>query len=89
MLSLTLQLLESRLPLILVLNMMDEAMDRGIKIDVQKLGNSLGVPVICTVSNEGTGIEELKASISEFVFKENTQKIDYGPEVGPFVSEIE
>lgn len=89
MLSLTLQLREAELPLILVLNMMDEAVDRGIKIDVRKLSDLLGVPVIGTVSNEGKGIKELKASISEFVFKENKQKIDYGPEVEQYVSEIE
>ncbi len=74
MLSFTLQLLEARLPLILVLNMMDEAEDRGIEIDIQGLSRSLGIPVVGTVSSEGKGIEELKAAISEFSYEKQTQE---------------
>lgn len=66
MLSFTLQLLEAGLPLILVLNMMDEAEERGIEIDISKLSRLLGIPVVGTISREGKGIEELKAAISEF-----------------------
>jgi len=89
MLSFTLQLLEARLPLILVLNMMDEAEERGIEIDIQELSRSLKIPVVGTVSSEGKGIEELKASIMEFTHEKSTREIDYGPEVEPYVSEIE
>lgn len=74
MLSFTLQLLEARLPLILVLNMMDEAEERGIEIDIQGLSMSLGIPVVGTVSSEGKGIEELKAAISEFSYEKRTQE---------------
>jgi ferrous iron transport protein B len=92
MLSFTLQLLEARLPLILVLNMMDEAEERGIEIDIQGLGRSLGIPVVGTVSSKGKGVEELKASIVEFTHKENkriSQEIDYGQEVEPYILKIE
>jgi ferrous iron transport protein B len=89
MLSLTLQLLEARLPLILVLNMMDEARERGIEIDLEKLSNLLGVPVIGTVSSERKGIEELKVSISNYTPEENAQKVNYGMEVEPYISEVE
>jgi len=89
MLSFTLQLLEARLPLILVLNMMDEAEERGIEIEIQELSRSLKIPVVGTVSSEGKGIEELKASIMEFTHEKSTREIDYGPEVEPYVSEIE
>ncbi|TFH03141.1 MAG: ferrous iron transport protein B, partial [Methanosarcina sp.] len=89
MLSFTLQLLEARLPLILVLNMMDEAEERGIEIDIKGLSGFLGIPVVGTVSSERKGIEELKASIMEFTHKKSTQEIDYGPEVKPYISEIE
>ena len=89
MLSLTLQLLEARLPLILVLNMMDEARERGIEIDLEKLSNLLGVPVIGTVSSEKKGIEELKALISNYTPEENAQRIEYGVEIEPYISEVE
>jgi ferrous iron transport protein B len=92
MLSFTLQLLEARIPLILVLNMMDEAEERGIRIDIQRLGESLGIPVVGTVSSEGKGIEELKTSIMEFTPENNERtlpKIDYGQEIEPYISEIE
>jgi ferrous iron transport protein B len=97
MLSFTLQILEAGIPLILVLNMMDEAEERGIKIDIQKLSRSLGIPVLGTVSSEGKGIKELKTSIMEFTQEKDTQekdekiskKIDYGEEIEPYISEIE
>ncbi|MDQ1275610.1 MAG: ferrous iron transport protein [Euryarchaeota archaeon] len=92
MLSFTLQLLEAGLPLILVLNMMDEAEERGIKIDTNELSKSLGIPVVGTVSSEEKGIEELKTSITEFTpenYKRIQQKIDYGQEIEPCISEIE
>jgi ferrous iron transport protein B len=89
MLSFTMQLLEAELPLVLVLNMMDEAEERGIEIDVQKLSRLLGIPVIGTISSEGKGIEELKVAISEFTPAETKQKIDYGTEVEPYLAEIE
>ncbi len=89
MLSFTLQLLEAGLPLILVLNMMDEAEERGIKIDIDGLSKSLGIPVVGTISSEGKGIEELKVTISEFIPEDNTQKTDYGTEIEPYLTEIE
>ena len=89
MLSFTLQLLEAGLPLILVLNMMDEAKERGIKIDMDELSRSLGIPVVGTISSEGKGIEELKVTISEFIPEDNTQRIDHGTEIEPYLTEIE
>ena len=95
MLSFTLQLLEAGLPLILVLNMMDEAEERGIEIDISELSRFLGIPVIGTVSNEGKGIDELKTAISEFVPENNTpdiqkfQKLDYGTEIEPYIESVE
>jgi ferrous iron transport protein B len=89
MLSLTLQLLEAGLPLILVLNMMDEAEERGIKINIYELSRSLGIPVVGTVSSEGKGIEELEVAISEFIPGDNTQNLDYGTEIELSIEAIE
>jgi len=64
MLSFTLQLCEAELPLILVLNMMDEAEERGIQIDAARLSKLLGIPVVATVSTTGRGIGELREAIN-------------------------
>ncbi len=53
---------ETGLPVVVALNMMDEAEARGIRIDVAELSKRLGVPVIPTVATKGKGIEELKAA---------------------------
>ncbi len=58
-LLLTLQLAELRLPLILVLNMMDEAEKLGIRIDMAALGEELGSDVIPMVAPQGIGRDEL------------------------------
>jgi ferrous iron transport protein B len=58
-LELTLQLLELRRPMIVALNMMDEAERRGISIDVAELERQLGVPVIDTIARRGQGLRDL------------------------------
>lgn len=58
-LELTLQLLELEVPMVLCLNMMDEARRKGIQIDHQKLSKILGIPVIPTIAKTGKGLKEL------------------------------
>ncbi|MBM4452852.1 MAG: ferrous iron transporter B, partial [Chloroflexi bacterium] len=58
-LNLTLQLLEKGLPVIVALNMWDDARHRGINIDVARLERLLGVPVAPTVGVTGEGIKEM------------------------------
>ena len=58
-LYLTLELLEKGLPVIVALNIWDEAKHKGIEIDVKKLEKALGVPVIPTCGLTGEGIKEL------------------------------
>ncbi|MBW8035283.1 MAG: ferrous iron transport protein B [Planctomycetes bacterium] len=59
MLGLTLQLIEASLPVILVLNMSDEARQLGIHIDSAKLEELLQIPVVETVAISGKGTAEL------------------------------
>ena len=66
MLPFTLQLIEARLPVILVLNIIDEAERIGMKIDLQHLEKELRVPVAATVSTTGRGIDILKGRIEEY-----------------------
>lgn len=58
-LELTLELLEFGEPLILCLNMIDEAHRKGIILDIQKLSRSLNIPVIETIGSQGHGIDNL------------------------------
>ena len=62
-LNLTLQLLERNIPVIVALNMWDDTEHRGIHIDLDKLRELLGVPVIPTVAVTGQGIKELVENI--------------------------
>jgi ferrous iron transport protein B len=62
-LYLTAQLLEMGVPIVLVLNMMDVARKRGIKIDTKKLSQEIGCPVVPIVAISGEGIDTLKSEI--------------------------
>jgi len=63
MLPLTLQLLEAGFPVILILNVIDEAEKRGIHFDLGLLEKRLGAPVFATSSTTGRGVDELKEAI--------------------------
>lgn len=67
MLPLTLQLQEAGLPVILVLNIIDEARNSGIRIDVNSLEKELNIPVVETVSTTGEGLDILKGKIETYV----------------------
>ncbi|MBN2255346.1 MAG: ferrous iron transporter B [Deltaproteobacteria bacterium] len=62
-LYLTLQLLEQDVPMIVALNLWDDTKHRGISIDVDKLRDILGVPVIPVSARTGQGIDVLVKSI--------------------------
>lgn len=58
-LYLTLQIIETKVPMVIAVNMMDEVESRGDKIDCKKLSEVLGVPVVPIVAKRGKGITEL------------------------------
>ncbi len=64
-LELTLELLELGIPLVICLNMIDEAAKKGVEIDVGHLSQDLGVPVVPTIANRGRGVQELFQSAVE------------------------
>ena len=74
-LYLTVQLLEMGVPIVLALNMMDVAENRGITIDVDLLSQKLGCPVVTIVAVAGKGISELKQA---------TQQVVRNPQLGGF-----
>ncbi len=62
-LYLTLQLCSTNKPIVLVLNMLDEAQKKGFLVNSKKLSQILGVPVVETVAVKNEGIEKLKEEI--------------------------
>lgn len=62
-LYLTLQLLESGVPVVVALNMMDAAEEMGLTIDAERLSERLGAPVIPVVATRRKGIDALRAAI--------------------------
>jgi len=66
MLHLTLQLIETGLPVILDLNLMDEAERLGMKIDLNMLQKELDIPVVATIATENKGMDILKKTILKY-----------------------
>lgn len=64
-LFLTLQVIDTGIPTVVALNMMDEAAQQGIQIDAELLEHLLGVPVIPTVAVKGQGLTEVKNRVFE------------------------
>lgn len=58
-LSMTVELLELEVPIVIALNMMDEADRLGIQIDVKMLEDFLGAPVVPMIASKGRGIQPL------------------------------
>ena len=82
-LYLTLQLLELRLPMVLVLNMMDEVRGNGGSIDVAGLEQALGVPVIPVSAAKNEGVAEVVDKIVEVSCHKQTPRVqDFCP-AGP------
>lgn len=68
-LYLTLQLLEMRLPMVIALNMMDEVENNGGTIDVKKLSEEIGVPVVPISAAKKQGLDDLTKTMSEVATK--------------------
>jgi ferrous iron transport protein B len=86
-LTLALQLAEMDYPYLLCLNMVDEAGDRGIRVDTEALSRRLGVPVVPTVAVRGQGIPELRDALADG--SSGAYRFEYPPEIECAVSEIE
>ena len=92
-LNLTLQLLERQTPVIVALNMWDDTQHRGINVDVAKLEELLGVPVVHTVGVTGEGVRELVRRLPEAKMPENARTYSNSDErwarVGDIVSQVQ
>ncbi|MBT3257580.1 MAG: ferrous iron transporter B [Deltaproteobacteria bacterium] len=63
--AIALQYAEYGLPMLLDINMIDEAPPRGIEIDAKKLSETLGIDVFTTIANEGIGVSKVMSGITE------------------------
>jgi ferrous iron transport protein B len=88
MLPLTLQLIEADLPIIMVVNMMDEAERLSMEIDINHLERQIGVPVAPIVATSGRGIDDLMKRMSEYVTNSKAQ-ISYEKNIESSIQEIE
>ena len=77
-LPLSLELIEQKKPMVVALNMSDEARHKGIKIDVDKLTEKLGVPVIPIVARTGEGIRKLILSLLALPLLQQRKKNESG-----------
>ena len=75
-LYLTIQLLEMDLPLVLALNMCDEAKKKGLKVDFKKLTRIICVPSIPIVAKSGKGIDKLLEKALEIATRKTEYKRD-------------
>lgn len=64
-LYLTLQLIEMGKPMVLALNMMDELLGNHGSVDIQKLSDRLGIPVVPIAAAKNDGVEELMRVVAE------------------------
>lgn len=66
MLPMTLQLIEAGLPVVLLVNIMDEAERQGISIDIKLLQEKLGIPVVGAAIGRKKGLADLQRTIQEY-----------------------
>ena len=89
MLSMTIQLIEAGLPVILVVNIMDEAERIGLKIDLELLRLRLGIPVIGAATVQKLGIDEIRRTIAGYCKERQApEELLYGAVMERDIAEI-
>lgn len=89
-LYLTAQLLEMRVPMMVVVNMLDIAQNHGMQVDLNALERELGCPVVGVVASRGQGVRNLRRSISEFLKHPAVppMKLAYGAEIDKAAADV-
>ncbi len=80
-LYLTTQLMKFNKPIVLLLNMLDIAESKGIKIDAEKLGKELNITVIPIIAKKKNGVDKISTSIRNAVGSKFEYSTDFGSEV--------
>ncbi|MDR3089924.1 MAG: ferrous iron transport protein B [Desulfobulbaceae bacterium] len=90
-LYLTCQLLELGIPIVIALNMMDVAKDRGIEIAVEKLARLIETPVVPVVARSGVGVKDLLDAAVALAAEHHAWRprvISYGEDVDAALAEM-
>ncbi len=90
-LYLAVQIMEMGLPLVLALNMMDEARKQGVHIDAARLSKLLGCPVVQTVARTGEGVQDMLRAAGDHAASgagAPRLAISYGPDLDPVLAEM-
>lgn len=85
---LTLQILETEIPTIVALNMMDEVENSGTKIDIDKISKHLGVKVVPIVARSGKNVDLLMEEVKKASNEKNKDLKVYSKDVEDFLEEI-
>ena len=85
---LTLQILETGIPTVVALNMMDEVEISGTKIDIDKISKALGVKVIPIVARNGKNIDLLMNEVKKVSKEKNKELNIYSKDVEDFLANI-
>ncbi len=89
-LEMTLQLIDLGRPMIVALNMIDEAKHKGIQIDLEALSEKLGVPVVATIGSRGIGLKALfRAALLTAHQAEPPEYLKYDREVEAAISSVQ
>jgi ferrous iron transport protein B len=86
-LELTIELSTLGIPMVLVLNMKDEAEKKGIKIDTKKLEEILGIDVVETVATQGKGIDQVIKKVFNPKKPFKLLRIELGPEAEEIIKD--
>jgi ferrous iron transport protein B len=86
----TLQLTELETPMVIALNQIDIAKNKGINVDYEKLSQTLGVPVVPTVAIKGIGVYKLLEIALETIEKgeSKSRQTTYGEEIEERIKKI-
>ena len=76
-LYLTLQLIELGKPVVLALNMMDIVEERGMELDIHRLPEMLGIPVVPVSARKRTGLEVLMHAVAHHQGKGNSVPVEH------------
>ena len=85
---LTLQILETGIPTVVALNMMDEVESSGTKIDIDKISKALGVKVVPIVARNGKNIDILMDEVKKVSKEKNKELNIYSKDVEDFLADI-
>jgi len=91
-LYLTVQLLELGIPVVIAMNIYDEAVKKGYEIEIKTMEEMLGVRVIPTVATKKTGLDDLLKAVTDITdgtFSHQPKKLNYGADIESAASAVE